>query len=75
MRVDFIMAYNNNTIQMQKYKHLSSFERGEIAALHKDSHSNREIARRLGRVHQTIAAGQQVSLRPAGSHLRLTILK
>lgn len=49
------MAHNNNTIQKQKYKHLSSFERGEIAALHKAGHSNREIARRLGRVHQTIA--------------------
>ena len=55
MRGDFIMAHNNNTIQKQKYKHLSSFERGEIAALHKAGRSNREIARRLGRVHQTIA--------------------
>ena len=55
MREDFIMAHTNNTIQNQKNKHLSSFERGEISALHKAGHSNREIARRLGRVHQTIA--------------------
>ena len=49
------MAHTENTIQNRKNKHLSPFERGEIAALHKAGHSNREIARRLGRVHQTIA--------------------
>ncbi len=49
------MAHIDNTIQNQKYKHLSPFERGKISALHKAGHSNREIARRLGRVHQTIA--------------------
>ena len=49
------MAHTENTIQNRKDKHLSPFERGEIAALHKAGHSNREIARRLGRVYQTIA--------------------
>ena len=55
MRGDFIMAHTNNTTQNQKNKHLSPFERGEISALHKAGHSNREIGRRLGRAHQTIA--------------------
>lgn len=55
MRGSFIMAHIENTIQNAKYKHLSPFERGEISALHRAGHSNREIARRLGRVHQTIA--------------------
>lgn len=54
MRGSFIMAHTENTIQNRKNKHLSPFERGEIAALHKAGHSNREIGRRLGRVHQTI---------------------
>ena len=49
------MAHTENTIQNRKYKHLSPFERGQIAALHKEGHSNRDIARRLGRAHQTIA--------------------
>ena len=49
------MAHTENTIQNRKNKHLSPFERGQIAALHKAGHSNRDIARRLGRVHQTIA--------------------
>lgn len=49
------MAHIENTTQNRKYKHLSPFERGKIVALHKAGHSNREIARRLGRVHQTIA--------------------
>lgn len=49
------MAQTNNTIQNRKNKHLSPFERGQIAALHKAGHSNRDIGRRLGRVHQTIA--------------------
>ena len=49
------MAHTNNTTQNQKNKHLSPFERGEISALHKAGHSNREIGRRLGRAHQTIA--------------------
>lgn len=49
------MAHIENITQNRKYKHLSPFERGKIAALHKAGHSNREIARRLGRVHQTIA--------------------
>lgn len=49
------MAHTENTIQNRKDKHLSPFERGQIAALHKAGHSNRDIARRLGRVHQTIA--------------------
>lgn len=55
MRGSFIVAHTQNTIQNGKFKHLSPFERGEIAALHREGHSNREIARRLGRVHQTIA--------------------
>src|SRR5690625_4421646 len=55
MRGSFIMAHTENTTQNRKNKHLSPFERGEIAALHKAGHSNREIGRRLGRVHQTIA--------------------
>ena len=55
MRGNFIMAHTENTIQNRKNKHLSSFERGEIFALHNAGYSNREIARRLGRVHQTIA--------------------
>lgn len=49
------MAHTENTIQNRKNKHLSPFERGQIAALHKAGHSNRDIGRRLGRVHQTIA--------------------
>ena len=49
------MAHTDNTIQNRKNKHLSQFERGQIAALHKAGHSNRDIGRRLGRVHQTIA--------------------
>lgn len=49
------MAHTENTIQNRKNKHLSPFERGQIAALHNAGHSNRDIARRLGRVHQTIA--------------------
>lgn len=49
------MAQTENTIQNCKNKHLSPFERGQIAALHNAGHSNRDIARRLGRAHQTIA--------------------
>lgn len=49
------MAHTENTIQNRENKNLSPFERGQIAALHKAGHSNRDIARRLGRVHQTIA--------------------
>lgn len=48
------MAQNQNTIQNRKHKHLSPFERGKIAALHHAGHSNRDIARRLGRAPQTI---------------------
>ncbi|ARK20193.1 IS30 family transposase [Sporosarcina sp. P26b] len=55
MRGSFIVAQLENTIQNRKNKHLSAFERGQIEALHKDGHTNREIGRRLGRVHQTIA--------------------
>jgi len=49
------MAHIENTIQNHKNKHLSPFERGQIAALHKAGHSNRDIGRRMGRAHQTIA--------------------
>lgn len=49
------MAHTEDTIQNRKNKHLSPFERGQIAALHNAGHSNRDIARRLGRAHQTIA--------------------
>lgn len=49
------MAHPQNTIQKRKFKHLTSFERGKISALHKEGRSNREISRRLGRAHQTIA--------------------
>nr|WP_186669088.1 IS30 family transposase [Sporosarcina sp. BP05] len=49
------MAHTENTIQNRKNKHLSPFERGQIGALHKAGDPNWEIARRLGRVHQTIA--------------------
>ena len=55
MRGSFIVAHNENTIQNRRNKHLSPFERGQIAALHNAGHSNREIGRRLGRAHQTIA--------------------
>lgn len=48
------MAHIENITQNRSNKHLSSFERGEIAGLHKAGHSNREIARCLGRVHQTV---------------------
>lgn len=48
------MAHTENTIQNRKHKHLSTFERGKIAALHKAGHSNRGIARHLGRAPQTI---------------------
>lgn len=37
------MAHPQNTIQNSKFKHLSAFEREQVAALHKDGHSNREI--------------------------------
>lgn len=49
------MAHTENTTQNRKNKHLSPFERGQIAALKQAGHSNRDIARRLGRAHQTIA--------------------
>lgn len=49
------MAHPENTIQNRKNKHLSSFERGQIAAFNKAGHTNRDIARRLGRAHQTIS--------------------
>ncbi|PIC70795.1 hypothetical protein CSV77_07715 [Sporosarcina sp. P16b] len=55
MRESFIVAKLRNAIKNCKDKHLSPFECGQIEALHKDRHSNREIGRRLGRVHQTIA--------------------
>jgi len=55
MRGSFIMAHQKNTMQKRKFKHLSSFELEKIAALHGEGHSNREIARRLERTHQTIA--------------------
>ena len=55
MRGSFIVAQLENTIQNRKDKHLSAFELGQIEALYKDGHTNREIGRRLGRVHQTIA--------------------
>ncbi|PIC66192.1 hypothetical protein CSV71_13045 [Sporosarcina sp. P21c] len=55
MRGSVIVAQLENTIQDRKDKHLSPFERGQIEALHKERHSNREIDRRIGRVHQTIA--------------------
>lgn len=55
MRGSFILAHTENIIQNRKNKHLSSFERGQIAALHKVGHSNRDITSRLGRTHQTIA--------------------
>ena len=41
------MARPRNTIKNSKFKHLSAFERGQIATLHKDGHSNREVGRRL----------------------------
>ncbi|MBE1556004.1 helix-turn-helix domain-containing protein [Sporosarcina limicola] len=49
------MAHLQNTVQKRNFKHLTSFERGMISALHKEGHSNRGIARRLGRAHQAIA--------------------
>jgi len=49
------MAHTENTIQNHKNKHLFPFERGQISALHKAGHSNRDIGRRMGRTHQTIA--------------------
>ena len=55
MRGSFIVAQLEITTQNHKNKHLSSFERGQIEALHKDGHTNREIGRRLQRAHQTIA--------------------
>ena len=45
------MAQTENTIQNRKNKHLSPFERSQIAALHKAGHSNGDIARRLDRAH------------------------
>jgi len=41
------MAHPQNNIQKRNFKHLTSFERGKIAALHEEGHSNRENARRL----------------------------
>lgn len=49
------MVHTEKTIQNLKDKHLSPFERGQTDALQREGHSIRDIGRRLGRVHQTIA--------------------
>ncbi|QCI87342.1 IS30 family transposase [Vagococcus zengguangii] len=49
------MAQIKNNTKKSSYKHLSFKERQLIEFWHKDGKSNREIGKRLGRHHQTIA--------------------
>lgn len=55
MKGIFIMVQIKNNIQKSSYKHLSLKERELIEFWHNNGCSNREIGRRLGRHHQTIA--------------------
>ncbi|SHF11391.1 Helix-turn-helix domain-containing protein [Caldanaerobius fijiensis DSM 17918] len=48
------MAQHNCTTKYRSFKHLNVYERGQIAALHKEGKSIRYIARQLGRTPSTI---------------------
>ncbi len=48
------MTYSNSTTTLLKGQHLTAIERGKIAAWHSEGISNRQIAKRLGVVPQTI---------------------
>ena len=48
------MTYSNSTTTRLKGQHLTAIERGKIAAWHSEGISNRQIAKRLGVVPQTI---------------------
>ena len=49
------MAQYNCTTKYRSFKHLDVFERGKIAALHKEGKSMRYIAKQLGRAPSTIS--------------------
>lgn len=48
------MTYSNSTTTRLEGQHLTAIERGKIAAWHSEGISNRQIAKRLGVVPQTI---------------------
>lgn len=50
-----MVAQTNNTTNAKKFKHLSVYERGQIAALLEEGKSQRYIARKLGRSPSTIS--------------------
>ncbi|WP_058484826.1 IS30 family transposase [Defluviitalea phaphyphila] len=50
-----MVAKINNTTTKRKFKHLSAYERGQIAALLKEGKSQRYIAKKLGRSPSTIS--------------------
>ena len=43
---------SKSTTKIRTFKHLSVYERGQIAALFKEGKSQRYIAKKLGRSHQ-----------------------
>ena len=49
------MVHNNDTTKKRSFKHLSSYERGEIYALLKEGRSIRYIAKKLNRSPSTIS--------------------
>ncbi|SFE36010.1 Helix-turn-helix domain-containing protein, partial [Thermoanaerobacter thermohydrosulfuricus] len=49
------MVHNNDTTKNRSFKHLSSYERGEIYALLKEGRSIRYIAKKLNRSPSTIS--------------------
>lgn len=49
------MTYSHSTTKREKGKHLTSIERGKIAGWLEEKVSNREMARRIGVHHTTIA--------------------
>jgi len=49
------MAQHNCTTKPRSFKHLNVYERGQIAALHKEGKSIRYIAKQLGRAPSTIS--------------------
>jgi IS30 family transposase len=54
MKEVIVLMHEQNTIVREKGHHLTPFERGKIATLHSQGHSNRAIAREIGICHQTI---------------------
>lgn len=55
MKGIFTMAQIQNNTSKQEFKHLSLEERRLIETWHNEGETNREMGRRLGRHHQTIA--------------------